>query len=297
MGVGITEHAVVFGPKLVGILTQPPERVETNDLPAMLLLNAGHIHRVGPNRLYVRIARQLAEHGFTAFRFDFSGIGDSRVSGSSTSFEERAQPELTAAMDCVSNKTNINSFVTLGICSGADMGLKLALRENRAVGAILVNGSWVSSTSLDHAVSLAGPRLKTRFYKKQLFRRKAWSRVLRLRSNFKVIPRLLQRTLVRKLSEKSGRDFELLPELEELVEQRAKVLGIFSEGSVAWDLLEMTGEAGRGLNKRENVSVEFIPECDHVFTSVDSQERLIGLINRWMTGTFHVGSCDVESVG
>ncbi|HEY5972738.1 MAG TPA: hypothetical protein VIT22_12400, partial [Pseudoxanthomonas sp.] len=42
----------------------------------VVLLNAGLIHRVGPFRLYVRLARELAESGFDVLRFDLPGIGD-----------------------------------------------------------------------------------------------------------------------------------------------------------------------------------------------------------------------------
>ena len=58
----MTEEAVLFGTtqSLVGILSQPPREEAPRGLPAVILLNAGIVHRVGPNRLYVRMARELA---------------------------------------------------------------------------------------------------------------------------------------------------------------------------------------------------------------------------------------------
>src|SRR5205085_6183975 len=58
---------------LFGVLTEPGEK---RDLPAVILLNAGSIHRVGPSRLYVRIARELAQDGFASLRLDHEGLGD-----------------------------------------------------------------------------------------------------------------------------------------------------------------------------------------------------------------------------
>ncbi len=78
------ERAVVFGdpPDLVGVLTEPDGVCRDR---GVIILNAGIIHRVGPNRLHVRMARALASLGFPVLRFDFSGQGDSgrRVDGPS----------------------------------------------------------------------------------------------------------------------------------------------------------------------------------------------------------------------
>ena len=67
-----------FGPdeQLVGILTHPEAASST----AVTILNAGVLHRIGPHRLHVLLARRLAELGFHALRLDLGGIGDSVAS-------------------------------------------------------------------------------------------------------------------------------------------------------------------------------------------------------------------------
>ena len=45
--------------RLVGISTRPSTGLDPA-LPAVVFLNSGIIHRIGPNRLYVRLARALA---------------------------------------------------------------------------------------------------------------------------------------------------------------------------------------------------------------------------------------------
>jgi alpha/beta superfamily hydrolase len=76
----MNEEAVHFGSlgSLIGIVTSAARR-NNEDKPGVVLLNPGIVHRVGPGRIYVKIARALAEQGFTVLRFDFSGIGDSSV--------------------------------------------------------------------------------------------------------------------------------------------------------------------------------------------------------------------------
>ena len=65
----MNESAVLFGDQksLVGIVTDPD--AESNGL-GLLFMNAGFTHHVGPQRMYVRFARQAAEMGFTSLRFD-----------------------------------------------------------------------------------------------------------------------------------------------------------------------------------------------------------------------------------
>ena len=76
----MTEKALLFGEgkSLVGIVTLPAESSPV-DRPGIVILNAGVLHRVGPNRVHVQMARALAELGFTVLRFDLSSIGDSRA--------------------------------------------------------------------------------------------------------------------------------------------------------------------------------------------------------------------------
>src|SRR5690606_40846873 len=51
---------------------------------ALVLLNAGLTHRVGPFRCYVQFARRLASRGTHVFRFDLPRVGDGRPGGPGT---------------------------------------------------------------------------------------------------------------------------------------------------------------------------------------------------------------------
>lgn len=50
---------------LVAVATQPANAA---DVPGVILLNAGVLHRVGPHRLHVHLARRLAAAGHPADR-------------------------------------------------------------------------------------------------------------------------------------------------------------------------------------------------------------------------------------
>jgi dienelactone hydrolase len=133
------ESPVVFGAdeNLVGILTEPAEPLA--EAPLVILLNAGVVHRVGPHRLHVIVARRLASMGLSSFRIDLSGIGDSRALDGSESFRERAVADVRAAIELFEAKLGAKKFVLFGLCAGADNAIATALVEPRVAGLILVD--------------------------------------------------------------------------------------------------------------------------------------------------------------
>lgn len=130
------ERALTFGPaNLVGILTQPDPEVVLDGAPVQVILNSGILHRAGTSRVYVKVARALAEIGITTLRFDFSGIGDSEVRrGESVPIEERFILETREAMDYLQEALGSHRFVLGGLCSGADGAFWTALVDERVVG-------------------------------------------------------------------------------------------------------------------------------------------------------------------
>ena len=64
------ERTIRFGSgeRLLGIVTPAPQPLA--GAPVCLLFNAGVVHRIGPHRLNVKLARALAARGFTALRMD-----------------------------------------------------------------------------------------------------------------------------------------------------------------------------------------------------------------------------------
>lgn len=136
----MTERIIRFGDhqSSVGVLTEPAGALEGT--PAFLLLNAGIIHRVGPNRLNVGLARALARAGFLAVRFDLSGLGDSDVRHDGLPYHRSRVSETVAVMDYLSSRHGAKTFVLLGLCSGADHAFRVANADKRVVGAVMIDG-------------------------------------------------------------------------------------------------------------------------------------------------------------
>ena len=113
------EEAVCLGENgsLVGVVTLPPAKPKSDI--AFVLLNAGLIHRVGPKRLYVRLARALASLGFIVLRFDLSGLGDSDYRRDDLPEEESVRRDVRQAMDFLNQEKDVKGFVLMGICAGS----------------------------------------------------------------------------------------------------------------------------------------------------------------------------------
>ena len=143
----IRESVVEFGPsnRFVGVLTRPAgEQSEPADL-AVIITNAGIIHRVGPHRLHVRLARTFAERGYPTLRYDLPGIGDSEGVGG----EQVMQMKLAgtrAALDKLQRMGVARRFVIMGICSGADHALVSSVMDPRLAGAVVIDPTTIFPT-------------------------------------------------------------------------------------------------------------------------------------------------------
>jgi hypothetical protein len=107
-----------------------------------LLINAGVVARVGPNRLNVKIARALAARGIASIRFDLAGLGDSKPPSRAASYQDQAALDMRAAMDYVEKAGGPRRFAVFGICSGAVNALRGGLADTRLEGILMLDGFW-----------------------------------------------------------------------------------------------------------------------------------------------------------
>jgi pimeloyl-ACP methyl ester carboxylesterase len=151
----MNERIVEFGPgnRLLGILTAPHPSV-TGAAPAteapgrgtaVVFTNAGIIHRVGANRLHVRLARYLAARGYTSLRYDLPGIGDSDTIGVGSPAEQ-GLAATRAAFDRLQSMGVADRFVMVGLCSGADHSFAAGVTDPRVAGALLIDPTTVFPT-------------------------------------------------------------------------------------------------------------------------------------------------------
>ena len=275
----MNEEALLFGKtgSLVGIISDPSEPKHGKNHPAVILLNAGLVHRVGPNRLYVRLARALAANGFVAFRFDFSGIGDSQVRYDKLPFDESAVDEVQDAMDLLTETRQINRFLLLGICSGAENALNTARRDPRVIGAAPINPGGDSQ--------LLGTYTRSRrYWKTVLFDPKRWLNAVMGRGNFRLMGINLNALFIRKRSISSAAS-DVAADLQALTQRGVDLLHIFSsdDPGLAYFDIVLNSTAGK-LNGSGKLKVERIPQTNHIFSTLRSQQLLLNIVQDWAQG-------------
>jgi pimeloyl-ACP methyl ester carboxylesterase len=284
---------VLFGTaqSLVGILSRPPQRVAGRGLPGVILLNAGSVHRVGPNRLYVRMARELAAEGFVVLRFDFSGIGDSGIRSDNLPFARSSVAETQQAMDYLAAVRGIERFVLVGICSGAWVSLRTASIDPRVVGAVLINArNHLHDRNDENLGTELERRTLARHYWRMTFsssfRRKNVLRTLTGGIDYRIIPRVMVasfRSLFASGRRKPTRGNDPLGDMVRLVEHGGRLLHIYSEGDEGLDYFQaIVGRRYLGWHDRGRLELEIIPGASHTFMLRWNQERLLAVTREWI---------------
>jgi len=136
----IRENVYTVGPgkSLVAAVTEPALGA-TNAAPVIVILNTGIIHRVGHQRKFVILARELAERGYSVVRFDFGGIGDSERRADHLPALEGCLDDIRVILDWLETSRGHRRSILLGLCSGADHAIIYAGSDPRVVGAGLLD--------------------------------------------------------------------------------------------------------------------------------------------------------------
>lgn len=284
------EEAVLFGEKksLVGVVTDPPTTTGNHLRPAVILLNPGIVHRVGPGRIYVKIARALAAAGFVVLRFDFSGIGDSAVRHDNLQFEKSAIREAQDAMDFLKSTRGIEHFVCLGGCSGALISLETARCDPRAIGAVLINYPVTEDEDGSANADLVNRRAAHYYWNFALFNLKSWRKFFTGRANYRQLMQVLRLEAKRQFASKSeipreATEFEA--NLRQLTDRGARLTFLCSQGDPLLDELRKAGGSElQHLCVLGKVTLDIIPRSDHTFSSLDDHEQLLEVILKRING-------------
>ncbi len=287
------EEAVLFGStdSLVGVITEPADLASKRTLPAFVFLNAGVTHRVGPNRLYVRLARSLAEQGFVSLRFDFSGLGDSGVRTDDLPAWKSVIVETREAMDLLARTRGIERFVLIGICSGAICSYITAREDPRVIGAVLINAQGhLHGTDLvlgDHLRARTLAHHSWRIALRSSFRSKNWRKMMQGRLHPLRILRMMFVTPIEAfLGRLKGRESvetpDALADLRSLTGRGVRLFHLYCEGDEGLDYFHvMLGDKVRDVASDDNSRLEVIRGANHVFTLLWSQDELVETVSEW----------------
>ncbi len=247
---------------------------------AVILANAGGVYRIGPNRLYVELARSLAAAGETlVVRADLSGLGDSRTrSGSAENvvYSDHAVADL-GALAAWARARGAREVAIVGLCSGAYHAIKGGLAH--AIETIVpinpLTFFWKPGMPLDYAgFRVTGDAQR---YKQAMRSAAAWKKVLRGDVDLRRVSRTFA-LRVKHALEHRGRDVlrrlrvplteDLGSELLALARKGTAIKFVFAGSDPGHALLtEQGGSAVPKLERAGMLSIEMIADADHTFTA------------------------------
>lgn len=300
------ESAVVFGRDggLFGILSEPkrvvaPQRAET----AVLMLNVGGNYRIGPNRNYVKAAREFAAAGYRALRFDVSGIGDSRVEAgfsSDSMYRDWATVDVSAAIDMLAAR-GLRRFFLMGICSGSYLAFQTALRDPRVAGIMLMNPrllEWDPEKSGPWQSSMQQYYKSTRYYRRALLRSDVYARLLRGEIDVRGIAgrmgHLARARLARAWDKWRGRPPHegVLAKFRHLGRHGVETLLVMSEQDDGLDYVQFhLGADASRMRGHKGFRMVLVPNADHTFSTASCQGALIAVLREYLHGLHDRGAC------
>jgi alpha-beta hydrolase superfamily lysophospholipase len=301
-GATIRETSVAFGDGLFAVFTEPDVVGAHPNRPATILLNAGVNHHVGPHRMWVTLAREIAALGYATLRMDAAGIGESCAEAGA--LENRVYSpgfvaNVRAGMDLLERLRGTREYVLVGLCSGAYVAFHTAVADSRVVGQLLLNThtfTWKEGDSVRR-------RHNRRFYVRCLLDPGVWRRGLRAPMKARRVTRMLLRLLEpelttvrrnlgeKKLTKPAGRGVEAPVDVNEAFEvlsrRGVESLLVFSSFDGGLDML--AGHLGRRARKIRGLphfTLDVLGEVEHDFRPLEQQALMRRLLTRYLTSHF-----------
>lgn len=255
------------GEGLSAMLTHPPA-IDTSR-PVFVILNAGLLHRVGPFRLHVQLARRLAEQGFPALRLDLSGIGYSPRHPEYRGLEA-ALEDARVVFRWLRETYSLNKPVLMGSCSGADLAHRITVADERVQGYAMLDGYAYHNT-----------RSALSYYATRAHRPRMWGK-------------WLQAHLQRVPEDQGDEEFwdsEIPPveqfrsELAVLIARAIPLLYVYSgsvrEYAYEHQFFDVCPQAREG-----RVTVRYYPHADHTYLLERHRQVLLDSVCEWATRSF-----------
>ncbi len=298
------EFSSRVGVRLTGMLHEPDNQVRRN--VCVLLLSPGVKGRVGPHRLYLKLAAGLVSFGYHVLRFDFTGLGDADgdlaegvLADVYNSIQSgRYTDDARAAMDWCERTTGITQFVASGLCGGSITGLHAAAVDRR-VRALLGLGIPVAFEGgpEDWRRQLTRGqlgRLRAGYFRR-LTNPSSWLRFLSGRSSYRIMWRSL---LIRRkadsdqgirLASPDNTNPHFAPAFLSVLRSGRPIFLVFSGADrLEFEFREKFVERHRREMEsfRDLWHLHIIPNANHVLSHPDWVEEMVSVSLRWLNPLF-----------
>jgi pimeloyl-ACP methyl ester carboxylesterase len=260
---------------LIAIALEPDNFLNASDKPAVIFLNSGLLHRVGPFRINVDMSRRLSLSSYYTIRFDVSGIGDSVIHKDSLDYAERIRNDVIDVIDFFQQKTGINKFVLIGLCSGAENAHAVAAIDKRVSGIVMIDGFTYPTLfyyMLDYAPFLLNPLWLFMHIIKRI------KRLFEKKSEMDIKAQAFARTFPPRK--------KIADEMEEMIGRGMHILNIYSGKISGYNYPNQYRHMFRDVNFRGMMELVFYKDADHTFSSFSERNKMSDCIFKWLNEKF-----------
>jgi pimeloyl-ACP methyl ester carboxylesterase len=267
--------------RLFGILAMPAAGPAADF--ALVLSNAGAVRRIGPNRMWVEVARRWAARGVPTLRVDIEGLGDSE--GDETRYAETAEmyasdlaSQLSAAVDELERRGVASRFAAGGLCAGAFWSFHALRQDPRIQTALMLN---LFSFFWDDELPAAHEVRRIR----RLVRPSTWRRIVRGEVTGRQI-RAILRWIVRTpidLRARIARRRHHLDSVDQALQQLdrddKRAVLLLGRGEPLVDRLRREGRLER-LDRWPALELHQLPTRDHTFRALWLQQQVHEILDQ-----------------
>lgn len=243
----------------------------------VIIVVGGPQTRVGSHRLFVYLARALAEAGVSVFRFDYTGTGDSE--GDVTCFTD-IQADIDAAISCFSQRNSqLTEFSFWGLCDAASAILlylhQYPEQQKNITNLVLVN-PWVR-----HEQTQAKTYLRS-YYVKRFFSKNFWQKLfsgkVKVHMAFSEIKGFYRQSQGRNdIHTADNFVTKMLQGLSDFSGQSHFLLSGNDLTADEFKLLVKNNMHWRALMVRTTINLQLVAQADHTFSQRDKQQQLLAL--------------------
>ena len=288
---GLTETQFRTGNGLFGIVTRPAD-FKPGERPTVVLANAGSVCTVGPNRVYVELARALALDGVEVVRFDLRNLGDSvtaDVANANSPYPDSAGDDVERILEWCRAWPGQRTFVLAGLCSGSHSSYHFALdNEDPDVNEIvLINPLtyyYTPGMSLDNPLQHRTVR-NAKSYAKSARDLKNWRRLFTGKINYRRLARFSLRVFAGALRNAARsvsslwtrhRLSQMDADLARLCDRGLRVSFVFSDTDPGYWIARLDSpNTFRTKVANGESKVMFLKEADHTLSRARNRTDLI----------------------
>ena len=283
-------------PGVFGVLTGPA----SDDPPPFIVVlpNAGSVHTMGPNRIYVELTRALAAAGITSFRFDLPTLGDSVIGA--VAAENHPYPHNTvettgAVTEFLAAHCDTGHFVLAGLCSGSYTAFRYVLARGGSpdLHLAMINPLtfyWEDGMKLRLGAGQAALG-NAKYYDRAMFDPASWKRFFQGKTKFRAVFAFLWRRMVDCVKQWSrlaadalrlSKPTRLATELQTIVDGGSRISMFIGARDIGYELLRQEALSAVGkLERQGHLRATFIADGDHTFSHAAERRNFVDAFVRF----------------